>query len=107
MCLTQGSKAPYTKAMKYFIYIMSNKPRGTLYIGVTNDLIRRVYQHKNGLIEGFTKKYHLRNLVFFEGGDDVFYAIQREKTLKLWRRDWKIALIEKSNPEWKDLYMNF
>ena len=92
--------------MQYFVYIMSNKPHGILYIGVTNDLIRRVYQHKNGLIEGFTKKYQLKQLVFFEGADDIFYTIKREKILKLWRRDWKIALIEKFNPEWKDLYAN-
>ena len=88
----------------YYIYILSNKRNGTLYIGVTNDLIRRVYEHKNELIDGFSKKYGLHNLVYFEHATDAKAAIYREKQLKKWNRKWKIELIEKENPEWKDLY---
>ncbi|NTV45543.1 MAG: GIY-YIG nuclease family protein [Chlorobiales bacterium] len=88
----------------YFIYIMASKKRGTLYIGVTNNLVRRVYEHKNDLIEGFTKTYALHLLVYYEQVIDIRAAIQREKQLKKWMRSWKIELIEKFNPEWKDLY---
>ena len=88
----------------YYVYILASKRNGTLYIGVTNSLIRRVYEHKNGLIEGFTKKYKVHNLVFYERFDDVKSAIRHEKQLKRWNRKWKIELIEKDNPEWKDLY---
>ena len=105
--LDRKIRESYTNVMKYFVYIMSNKPRGTLYVGVTNDLIRRIYQHKSGLIEGFTKKYELKNLVYYEGSGDILCAIQREKTIKKWRRYWKVSLIEKSNPRWEDLYANF
>ncbi len=90
--------------MKYFVYIITNKPYGVLYIGVTGNLIRRVYEHKEGLLDGFTKKYHLKMLVYYEGTDYVLSAIQREKNLKHWIRQWKIELIEKMNPEWRDLY---
>ena len=83
---------------------MTNKPNGTLYIGVTNDLIRRVYEHRNGLVDGFTKKYNLKILVYFEVFDRVEDAIFREKRLKKWNRQWKIELIEKTNPNWMDLY---
>jgi putative endonuclease len=83
---------------------MSNKPKGTLYIGVTNNLARRVYEHKEGLIEGFTKRYNIKCLVHFEEIADVNSAIQREKNLKTWLRKWKIELIENLNPDWKDLY---
>lgn len=75
-----------------------------LYIGVTSDLIRRVYEHKHDLTEGFTNKYHIHNLVYFEIAEDINSAISREKQLKKWNRDWKIALIEKNNPEWRDIY---
>lgn len=78
----------------------------TLYIGMTNDLIKRVYQHKNNLADGFTKKYNVHNLVYYEIHNDVCYAITREKQLKKWNRQWKIELIEKNNPEWEDLYNN-
>ncbi|MFA5043794.1 MAG: GIY-YIG nuclease family protein [Kiritimatiellia bacterium] len=88
----------------YYVYIMASKRNGTLYIGVTDSLIRRVYEHKNSLIEGFTKKYKIHNLVFYERFDDVKSAIRYEKRLKKWNRRWKIELIEKSNPDWKDLY---
>ncbi len=88
---------------EYYVYIMSNQ-RGTLYAGITNDLEQRVYQHKNKLIEGFTKKYNVCNLVYMESFDNPEVAIKREKQLKKWNRNWKIKLIEKNNPDWKDLY---
>lgn len=88
----------------YYVYILASKKSGTLYIGITNDLIRRVYEHKNGMIEGFTKKYQIHNLVYYEETNDVESAITREKQMKKWNRKWKINLIEKNNPEWKDLY---
>ena len=88
---------------KYYVYILASKHNGTLYIGVTNDLIRRVYEHKNDLNNGFTKKYGVHRLVYYEQYDEVVNAIQREKQLKKWNRQWKIELIEKENPEWKDL----
>ena len=83
---------------------MSNHPKGTLYIGVTNDLIRRVYEHKNKLIKGFTSKYGLDRLVYYEVYEDEITAITREKALKDWERKWKIELIEQTNPGWEDLY---
>ncbi|MFH1759085.1 MAG: GIY-YIG nuclease family protein [Patescibacteria group bacterium] len=88
----------------YYVYILASKRRGTLYVGVTDYLMRRVYQHKHGLVEGFTKKYKVNRLVYYEQTNDVMSAINREKQLKRWRRQWKIELIEKDNPEWKDLY---
>ena len=88
----------------YYVYMMASRKNGTLYIGVTNDLIRRVYEHKQNVIAGFTQKYHVKRLVYFEETDDVSSAIQREKNLKHWPRAWKIALIEKDNPQWNDLY---
>jgi putative endonuclease len=88
---------------EYYIYIMANRKNGTLYTVVTNNLKRRVYEHKEGLIEGFTKKYNIKTLVYFESTCDVYFAIQREKRIKKWKRAWKIELIEKANPEWKDL----
>ena len=90
--------------MNYYVYIMASKRNGTLYIGVTNHLIRRVYEHKNGLLEGFTKKYKIDNLVYYELTTTIESAIKREKQLKKWNRQWKINLIEKNNPEWDDLY---
>lgn len=90
---------------KYYVYILASKRNGTLYIGVTNDLMQRVYEHKNDLIDGFTKKYGVHRLVYYEQYDDVVNAIQREKRLKKWNRQWKIELIEKENLEWKDLYL--
>jgi len=92
------------KAMKtYYVYILASKRNGTLYIGMTNDLSRRIYEHKNGLIKGFSKKYNVDKLMYYEAVDDVKGAITREKQLKRWKRKWKIELIEKYNPEWKDL----
>jgi putative endonuclease len=87
---------------QYYIYIMASRAR-TLYTGVTDDLIKRVFEHKNKLIEGFTKKYNVTNLVYYEAVNDVQAAIQREKQVKGWLRKRKIALIETMNPEWKDL----
>jgi putative endonuclease len=91
---------------QYYVYIVTNKKQGVLYIGVTNDLIKRIYQHKNGLVKGFTKKYNCDKLVYFEIHNDIKEAITREKQMKKWKRQWKIELIEKSNPEWNDLYYN-
>jgi putative endonuclease len=91
-------------APSYYVYILASRIGGTLYIGVTNDLVRRVYEHKSGAVEGFTKDYDVDRLVYFEYFDDVEAAIQREKRLKKWPRAWKIALIEKENPDWLDLY---
>ena len=88
----------------FYVYILAGKRNGTLYIGMTNNLNKRVYEHKHGLIEGFTKKYNVHKLVYFEKTDDAIGAITREKQLKKWKRKWKIKLIEKDNPEWKDLY---
>lgn len=86
------------------VYIMASKRNGTLYIGVTSDLIKRTWQHKQGLIEGFTKKYKCTTLVWFEQHGNMENAILREKRLKEWQRKWKLELIEKDNPEWEDLY---
>jgi putative endonuclease len=86
----------------YYVYIMTNRSK-TLYTGVTNDLIRRVYEHKNKMVEGFTKKYNITRLVYFEETGDVQSAIAREKQIKGWLRAKKVALIESKNPEWKDL----
>jgi len=88
----------------YYVYILASKRNGTLYIGVTNNLIRRVYEHKNDLINGFTKKYKVHMLVYYEHANDIYSAIQREKSLKKWERKWKIELIETMNPDWHDLY---
>lgn len=86
------------------VYILASQRNGTLYIGVTSDLVKRVWEHKNDLVEGFTKKYAVHRLVYYEMIENMESAIQREKQLKKWNRDWKIDLIEKGNPEWTDLY---
>ena len=90
----------------YYVYIMTNKPRGTLYVGVTNNLMRRVYEHKSNTILGFTSRYELHKLVFYEHSTDIYAAIRYEKRIKKWNRQWKIELIEKFNPQWNDLYSN-
>ena len=87
----------------YYVYILASKRNGTLYIGVTNNLIKRVYEHKNNLIKGFTSKYNVHLLVYFEQTNDINAALQKEKQLKKWNRKWKLELIEKRNPQWKDL----
>ena len=96
----------YKNENRYYLYILASKRNGTLYIGVTSNLIKRIYEHKNNLIEGFTKKYNIHNLVYYEITEDVNSAIAREKQLKIWKRNWKIELIEKNNPGWKDLYFD-
>ena len=88
---------------QYYVYILASKIRGTLYIGMTNDLQRRVYEHKMGIKQGFTFKYGVNKLVYFEIFKDVIDAIDREKRLKKWNRAWKIELFEKDNPSWRDL----
>jgi putative endonuclease len=92
------------EARSYYVYILASKIGGTLYIGVTNDIVRRVGEHKLKLAEGFTKRYDVTRLVYFEVFDQIEPAIQREKRLKKWPRAWKISLIEKDNPDWNDLY---
>lgn len=86
------------------VYILASQKNGTLYTGVTSDLVQRVYKHRNGLLDGFTKWYNVKMLVYYELFDDMAEAIKREKVLKGWRRDKKIALIEKNNQKWIDLY---
>lgn len=88
----------------YYVYILANTYHGTLYIGVTGNLTKRIFEHKNELVGGFTKKYAVHKLVYFEVHEDILSAITREKNLKQWRRRWKIQLIEESNPQWIDLY---
>jgi putative endonuclease len=88
----------------FYVYILASRIGGTLYIGVTNDLIRRVAEHKAKAAEGFTKKYDVDRLVYFECFDDIEQAIHREKRLKKWSRAWKVQLIEEKNPNWSDLY---
>jgi len=83
---------------------MTNKRNGTLYVGVTSDLIKRVYEHRKGLAEGFAKQYGLKILVWYEVHDDINEAIRREKQIKAWKREWKLQMIEDDNPEWRDLY---
>ena len=90
----------------FCIYILASKRNGTLYIGVTSNLIKRIWQHKEGLADGFTKKYDVKKLVYYEQHDTAESAIHREKRLKEWKRQWKLELIEKFNPKWDDLYAN-
>ena len=90
-----------------YIYILTNKRNGTLYIGVTADLLRRVYEHKAKIVKGFTSQYNVNRLVHFEEFAHIEEAIQREKRLKEWTREWKINLIEQNNPSWRDLYADF
>ena len=93
------------KLRQFYIYIVTNKYNSVLYIGVTNELSRRIYEHKQGQTKGFTKQYNLHKLIYFEICDTAEQAIAREKQLKNWHREWKINLIRKSNPEFKDLYI--
>ena len=88
---------------QYYLYILTNKKNGTLYVGVTNNLERRMFEHKHKLVEGFTKKYGLNRLIYFEVFQYVNDAIKREKNIKKWKRQWKFNLIEKENPDWEDL----
>ena len=93
--------------MNSWVYITASGKNGTLYIGVTSDLQRRVNEHKAGEIPGFTQRYHVHTLVYYEEFSDMYSAIKREKQLKKWKREWKIRLIEKGNPEWRDLSDDF
>ena len=91
-------------AKDYYVYILASRPGGALYVGVTNDLVGRVYQHKQGFVEGHTKRYKISQLVHFELFSSVYQAIQREKNIKHWSRAWKTKLITENNAEWRDLY---
>jgi putative endonuclease len=87
-----------------YVYILASKRNGTLYVGVTSDLVQRIWQHRNDLVDGFTKRYGVHRLVWYEACGDMAVAIAREKAIKEWKRTWKIGLIENANPEWRDLY---
>ena len=89
---------------EFYVYILCSKRNGTLYVGVTSDLIKRVYEHKNNLVIGFTQKYNIHRLVWYEMHESAGPAIKREKQIKKWKRAWKLELIEKNNPQWDDLY---
>ena len=86
------------------VYLLANKPNGVLYLGVTSDLVKRIWQHKNKFVDGFSKKYNVHNLVWFEQHEGMALAITREKKIKKWKREWKVRLIEQDNPGWRDLY---
>jgi putative endonuclease len=90
--------------MSYWVYILASGPGGTLYVGMTNDLVRRVYEHREGFVRGFTRKYRVKQLVYYEAHDTAIGALQREKNIKHWPREWKIDLIVRDNPTWRDLY---
>src|SRR3981189_3142855 len=94
----------YPRLFGSYVYILASAPNGILYVGVTNDLARRTYEHRNGLIGGFTKKYSIKRLVYFERHETIQAAIQREHNVKHWSRKWKVRLILANNPEWNDLY---
>ena len=89
---------------QFYVYILASRRNGTLYTGVTSDLVKRVWQHRNGEIDGFTKKYDVKRLVYYETHQTAEPAIKREKQIKKWNRQWKLRLIEKDNPQWNDLY---
>ncbi len=89
---------------QYYVNILANKRNGTLYTGITNDLVKKVYEHKNNLVEGFTKKYNIHMLVYYESTQNIMSAITKEKQIKAWKRTWKLNLIEKMNPDWNNLY---
>ena len=94
----------YEIMKKGYVYILASKKNGTIYVGVTCDLIKRIYEHKLNLVDGFTKKYDVHNQVYYEVNNDMESAIIREKQIKKWNRRWKLRLIEEKNPEWRDLY---
>ncbi len=89
--------------MAYWVYILASKPDGTLYVGVTNDLVRRVYEHREGLAESFTRRYGIKRLVYFEAHETIAAALQREKNIKHWSREWKVDLIDANNPDARSL----
>jgi putative endonuclease len=94
----------YAMAKRYFVYILANEPKGVLYVGVTNDLARRTFEHKSKILPGFTSKYGVSRLVYYEEYSSILEARDRERALKHWRRAWKFKLIEELNPNWRDLY---
>jgi putative endonuclease len=94
----------YPRMLGGYVYILASAPNGIPYVGVTNDLVRRTYEHRNGLVAGFTKKYSIKRLVYFERHETIQAAIQREHNMKHWSRKWKVRLILANNPEWNDLY---
>ncbi len=104
MFVMAGLTRPSIKQMAYWLYFLASKPGSTLYLGVTNDLVRCVYEHREGLAESFTRRYGIKRLVYFETHETIAAALQREKNLKHWSREWKIDLIVASNPDWRDLY---
>ena len=95
---------PCSPARMPYVYMLASQKNGTLYIGVTRDLIKRVYEHKSGFVPGFSRQYQVKRLVWYQQCDSIISAIQREKQMKAWKRDWKIQLIEQANPYWHDLY---
>ena len=101
---TQGPLVP--REYTYFVYILASERNGTLYVGVTNDLIGRVTEHRDGTVPGFTKRHDIKLLVYFEEHGEIEEAIRREKRIKRWRREWKLALIESGNPQWHDLWID-
>ena len=102
--IDRGPRRQQHFSMTYYVYTMTNRPRGTLYIGVTGDLIRRAWEHREGIVKGLTSRYNLTRLVYYDDFPWVHDAIDREKRLKHWNCAWKIALIEERNPNWDDLY---
>ncbi len=99
-----GNPEYYEMTKQFYVYILASKRNGTLYIGVTSNLVQRVWHHRNKIVEGFTKKYNVKRLVYYEAYAYAENAINREKQMKKWRRSWKIRLIEGKNPSWRDLY---
>ena len=92
---------------QYYVYILASHPYGTLYIGVTSDLPRRIWDHKHSVVPSFTSKHDVKRLVYFETHDDPYAAITREKQIKHWKRNWKVNLIQQQNPQWRDLFEDF
>jgi putative endonuclease len=90
----------------FYVYMLASERNGTLYLGVTSDLVKRIWEHREGLFEGFTKKYGIKHLVWFEAHIEAMAAITREKQLKKWNRDWKIKMVQQENPDWRDLYQD-
>ena len=89
---------------QYYVYILASRPYGTLYVGVTNDLVRRAWEHRNNVVKGFAKEHGVHRLVWYELHEDIYEAITREKRIKKWNRDWKVNLIQSTNPSWDDLF---
>ncbi len=104
MAISRNAERLGSHVLSCYVYLLASRRHGTLYVGVTNDLIRRVYEHKSKAVPGFTSRYGVDRLVWYEGYDDPISAITREKEIKKWRRDWKINLIERDNPDWLDYY---